>query len=640
MSNLRRQNGIVNLQYSFCCAIFAVAIFSGNAVLNAADDATPAAASGVLPQGVPVELTGAIATLPDNWKDWGTALSSELSALYEKPDADMASQRQAIAALRKRTVAARKYLADPRYLPILNVLVALSSGLDRRLDVAEAALDTIEPMSELRPARTSAVRNRAGRETPDPQLRQSVKDLLAALEDYESARTTASSAAVRKSFEAVRKQAPDDADRIGTALRHNYFNYNLRVVATEAYLNKLADQSRNEAGPVRDFILGADVYGNQTTHTDISLKLIPSSATAQFDVVGNGAVASSTSGYTDQATIETLGNHFFTARKRVTFDGERFSLQPANIGVNANNTTTGAETNVNLPILRGIARGIAMGRAEELRPEAEAIAASRVRDKVLPEFNRRVDSQFLGYNSQVAARLEALHELNMYPDAKSWSTTGTELKVAARLMGPQALGGSDPSAAMSLERGATVLVHDSLMDNYADTLDLAGKSMTADEITSKVEQQLSKLLGREIKFANDKSAGADESTIRTIVFDTSDPLRLRADDGALVLTIRAGFKQEGKEDIPTQVVTVPLNFTVDMKNIVIEHGDISIEAAAESGGAAQQLARAGVIRKKLDATFPRREIDRVHRIQRDNVNVVTAVTRIRALDGWLSITYE
>src|SRR4029079_1963187 len=136
-------------------------------------------------------------------------------------------------------------------------------------------------------------------------------------------------------------------------------------------------------------------------------------------------------------------------------------------------------------------------------------------------------------------------------------------------------------------------------------------SLTEDDITARVEAQFSKLLGRDFKFSNDKPAPADESTIRTIVFDKSDPLRMHAADGALVLTIRAGFKQEGKEDIPTQVVTVPLKFTVNVKDVVIENGHISIEAAEPAGNPGQQLARAGVIRKKLDAAFPRRELERV-----------------------------
>lgn len=702
-------------------------LVSGTCWLNAADEAPRTGLRGILPETMPVELTGAIAALPENWQPWGAALTAELTTLYETPDADVAAQRQAITALRKRMETARKHAADPKYRSILNVLVSISGGLKRRLDTADAALDTLERGDEIRTEKVSSARKRAIREaqaldaylgkvrngsgwgkyllvgevqnaagapenaaaslstaqsrlkekgsladakardflsrpqfasyeeavdgylsalaTPsvtanNPELRKSLKDLLGALEDYESTQSSVSAAAARKAFDAVRPHAPDGGDKLGLSLRDNYFNYNLRVVASEAYLNKFVGQSRDESGPVRDFILGADVHGNQTTHTNISLNLIPSSNTAQFDLTANGQVATSTLGYTDQATISTQGNHSFTAVKRIVFNGEVFSTGPARIGVSAHNTTTGAETNMGF-LFRGIANGIAMNRAEGMRGESEAIAASRLRDRVLPPFNSEVDKEFRDFNPDIAERLAALRELNLYPDAKSWSTTDSELKVSTRLMAAGELGGSEPNPAMYLGRGMTVLLHDSLMNNYADRLELAGKSMTDDEIKAKIEGQLTRLLGREVKFSDEnKPAPADESSIKTIVFDKVDPLRMHADDGSLVLTIRAGFKQEGKEDIPTQIITLPLKFSVNMKSIVIEPANISIEAAEKAESAAQQLARAGVIRKKLDSAFPRREIDRVHHIKQKKINVVTAVTRIRALDCWLSITYE
>src|SRR5205085_8840576 len=139
---------------------------------------------------------------------------------------------------------------DPQYRPMLNVLVPLSGGLERRLDIAEAVLN-------------SAPEN--------PDLRESLKSLLAALEDYESTHSTRAATAIRKQFDALRPHAANGGEKLGLALRKDYFNFNLRVVASEAYLNKLIQQSRDQSGPVRDFILGADVFGNQTTHTNIGL---------------------------------------------------------------------------------------------------------------------------------------------------------------------------------------------------------------------------------------------------------------------------------------------------------------------------------------------------------------------------------
>jgi hypothetical protein len=413
-------------------------------------------------------------------------------------------------------------------------------------------------------------------------------------------------------------------------------------VASEAFLNKFVGQSRDETGPVVDFILGANVSGNQNTHTDVSINLVPSNNGAQFDLTAKGAVSASTQGVTDQATIFTQGNHYFTASKRIVFDGERFSSQPARINISTNNTTTGADTNMGL--FSGFANGVAMRRAEGMRGESEAIAASRLQDRVLPQFNSEVDKQFGANgkaNPELAKKLNALRELKLYPDAKVWSSTDSELRVATRLMDPKELGGSDPNPALVLGRGATLLFHESVMNNSLDTLELEGKTMTEDELKSKLESNFSKLLGRDVKLRDDKAAAEDDSGIKSFVFDKADPIRVQIADGAVVLTIRAGFQQEGKEDIPTQIISMPMRFTVNMQNVIIEPGDISVAAAEQAeGGAGKQLARAGVIRKKFGSAFPRRELQRVSYATHENKKVQLAVTRIRALDGWLSVTVE
>src|SRR5258708_3842757 len=189
----------------FWIAILAT-VMTGHCLTAAEDPAPQNGLRGLLPEGIPVELTGAIAMLPENWKAWGTALNDDLAALYEKPDADSSAQRLAIAALRKRVATAHQYVVDPQYRSILNTLVSISSGLQRRLDIAEAALDRVDQ---------------------NPDLRQSMKELLAAIEDYESVHSTASAAAVRKSFAAVPPVASDGSDKLDLAVRKHYFNYNL-----------------------------------------------------------------------------------------------------------------------------------------------------------------------------------------------------------------------------------------------------------------------------------------------------------------------------------------------------------------------------------------------------------------------------
>jgi hypothetical protein len=700
------------------------ALASGAWVTHAADEGATGL-RGVLPAEVPSGLTAAIAALPETWQPWGEGLTADLATLYEKEGLDVAGQRKAIGALDTRLKTVASSLADPKYKSISSQLVSLHGGLKRRLDLAKAAIDTLEMGPEIKAARIEATRKDAlnalttlekdlrsikggeawlkylqvaetrtqlgsksvatvaavrdrlkGQVTQadakirtfldrpsitvydqalaaydgavanaaptanSPALRKSLGELLAGVEDYELSHATDAAAAVRKAFDAVRGAAPDGGERIALAVRSNYFNYNLRVIATEAFVNRLAAQRRQESGAVRDYILGADVYGNQTTATTVSLDLVPNATAAQFDIVANGAISSSTVGVTDQAQIYTQGNHHFTAAKRISFNGDKFSTQPARINVSANNTTTGADTNFG--IFSPIANRIAVGKAEEMRGESEAIAASRVQSNVIPKFNSEVDKEFGpngSFNPKLSERFAALRELELYPDAKSWSTTDTELRMTSRLMTASELGGNDPHPALVLGRGATILVHETLMNNAADRLDLKGQTLTDDQLKGRIEQNLTKLLGREYKFKDDKPADAEESS-KSLAFAQKDPIRFQVGDGTLVVTLRAGLKQEGKEEIPTQTITIPLRFSVDVKNVVIEPGSVSVSPVDKPDSAATQIARAGVIKKKIEAAFPRREIERVATVERHESKARIAVTRIKALDGWLSLTFE
>lgn len=710
--------------------VLAGILVSGSCWLNAADEAPATGLVGILPAAVPADLTATIAGLPDNWKDWGTALSAELASLYETKDLDVAGQRAAIATLRGRVATLKKHTADPRYKSILNQLVTLSGGLKRRLDIAEAALDTLEKGPEIRTAKIDA----AGRELASaantlgaqlgkinkgdgwvkywqvkevqaaagdseklaatlptvqsrlkekeaatdpkvrsffakpqigayeqavdgyvsalatqaapansPELRKSLAELLAALEQYEELHTTSASIAVRKAFDGVRGASPDGGDAISKAVRSNYLNYNIRLVASEAMLNKFAGQARDDFGPVCDYILGADVSGNQATHSVVSFNLRPSRDTARFDLTVQGWVNASTQGVTPQATIFTQGNHSFTVASLITFDGDRVYTQPARIGISANNTTTGAQTHV--PLLNWLARPIAIRKAEEMRGESEAIAASRLQDRVLPEFNAELAKQFGPngkINPQLAERFEAMRGLNVYPDAKLWSTTETELKFAGRVMKETELGGGDPNPALVLGRGASLLVHETAMNNIADRLEFAGQTLTDEEVKAKLEGFLTQLLGREVKFKEKPAPeeGKEDTGPKTIVFDKADPIRFQADSGALTVTLRAGFKQEGKDDIPTQIVTIPINFSVDMKNVVLEPGSIEVASAEPAPDKGKQFAAAGVIRKKFNTAFAHSEINRVGYVTLEKRRVQYAVTRIRAMDGWLSVTVE
>ena len=333
-----------------------------------------------------------------------------MANLYQSTSKDIAAQRQAIAAARAKLNVMEKALGDPRYASIYVPLTGLSSALARRIDVAEAMLDTLQmdpqtahekrlqsragkvaaAVTALRSAMqpipggaawlpyvkadqlTSAMKDQPAAEgalaaaqatkaklsvdsaneaqqkfldrpafrsletavnsyisaAENPpgaesgaKLREQFTALVKALDAYEVSKLSADAANARAAFSAIRKLAPDGGDEVSAALQKHYFNYNVRMVASEAFLSKLLADTRTEQGPVTDFILGANVSGTQTTTTSVSVDLKPDRTAARWDLILTGNIVSNTAGATSQATIYTQGNHTFRAAKQITFDG-------------------------------------------------------------------------------------------------------------------------------------------------------------------------------------------------------------------------------------------------------------------------------------------------------------------------------
>ena len=476
------------------------------------------------------------------------------------------------------------------------------------------------------------------------ELRTQLKNLLEAADNYSVSCANEDAAKVRNAFEAITKVSADEGDRLSDALQSFLFNFNVRVIASEEFLNRLLAESRTERGPVVDNVLGAAVSGQQVTATKVGVDLRPSGRTARFDLLLNGTIQSNTVGVTSEASVYTQGNHSFVARKEVHFDGVKFATAPATIQVNPHNTTTGISTNVG-GLFSGIAQNVASREVEARRGAAEQIAASRVRDRVLPAFNSEVDKNF----NEAGPKLESevfsgLKATGLYPDAFIYSTTDSTLRLNSRLMAPKELGADLPPTAVVADQGASVLLHETAVNNSIDRIGLEGQTLTESELRAKLEEFFSKALNRAVKLeappkpvATAEEEGEDEKGPSAIIFAKSDPMRVHFENGELILVLRAGFKQEGKDDIPTREITVPMTFEVKGPKIVVTRGAVRVVAADGEGGG---IAINGVVRKKIQTALPDRETDNKVELKGPKNVLTTQVTAIRLVDGWVQISVQ
>lgn len=714
-------------------ALLSVIGLAATVTLAVEDSAKVAALGlrGIFPSAPPDDLSeGEFAKLDGNWADWSKSAATAVSEFYSKLEtSDVAAQRSALGVLKIKLDVMRRALDDPQYKSLHGPLAALFNSLSLRIDLAEAALDTLdldgsqvggraasratELLSSIaslesylanigngalwlsyfkvdglksalsadptsassleavlhtlvqlngrdhvldanqkqfthRPAfeafATAANRYAAAAEWTNVsnatnKLRDELKALAASVDEYSVSGEKAS--AVRHAFGRVRFAAADGGERLASVLQKRLFNYNIRFLMTEEFVNRLMSQTRHEVGPVVDYILGANVSGCQITDTVVSINLKPSNTTARFDLQLQGNIHSNTQGVTPQATVLTQGNHTFIASKEVNFDGLNFSTMPATISVSPHNTTTGITTKLSgVPILGRVAGRIAAQQVEAKSPQSLAITESRVRDGVLPRFNREADANFASEGAKLNAEVFAgLRAAGVFPDSYSYQTSDRLLTINARIMSDEQIGADMPEHGLMTATGATVLLHDTVMNNSVDHIGLAGQTLTEPELRGKIEAFISTISNRPFKLDAPPPAegDGDEKGPSAIIFAQTDPVRVRVQDGVLLLIIRAGFKQEDRDDIPTHQITVPMSFIVKGNQISIERGNVIV---APADGNSSNVSIRAVVRKKIQSMLPDRVVDGNIAIKGPEKNVTVHVNTVTMMDGWAAVTLE
>ncbi len=480
--------------------------------------------------------------------------------------------------------------------------------------------------------------------------------LVAAIEGFEENGSSADEHKVIESLEAAEKAAIDGGTLIGHAVREHYMNYNLQIVASRELLNKLLSDQQTTNGQVTDFVLGANVSGNEQTTTDISVELRPGSNTANLDLILNGVTQSNTVGSTDQANIYTQGYHRWGAKKPLRFDGTTLTTEPATMTyVQPSNTTTGASTRYSGSLFGGMAEGQAVQAANSQRGESEAIAGQRIQTKVLPALDSRVDQLIQQVDEKMKYDLrKRLRVAGVLPSTVRARSNDAFVRLSAEVAGADDLAGDTGNPAIETGAGLVISIHESLLNNAVSQMKFAGQTMTDAEVAAELQRYLSEVLGRKVDFADaaKKMAAAQAAMLppgatppaakpaeqspeqknSKFVFDQEDPIRFTIDNGEIKLVIRAGFKQEGQADVPTQEITVSMRMAAMGGRVALMRGAVGV-----AGGG--KVLRSGAIKQKIESAIPEiTPLDpQIHVPREGKAPVDLTVARIAADNGWLTM---
>ncbi len=480
------------------------------------------------------------------------------------------------------------------------------------------------------------------------QIRELAADLMGAIEDYEEEPLSEYTRAIRTYYDDIRKLSPDGGARLTEAMRLFYLNYNLRLMVDETLAQSLFNESRFESGFINEMVSHAKVTGCQWTNTDAWIDFKPSDYGIRFNLGLKGNIRAKTQGETHVATVYIAGRHGFRGHKEVLFDGYHFLSKPACVNVFARNCPTGAQTCLSgVPLVGPFSENIAVKEARKQLPEADALTRRKIYQEAKPRFDREAAQNFTKAEHELETRVNGpLREQGLYPDVRQFTSTETDALIRSRTMESSELGGSATfPIPLYPTHGLMVQLHESLLNNAAQRFELEGKTFTPEELQSYMQDKLERLTGRDVDLKgilpdlSEDEGTEDSPKIETVTFHEEDAARFNIEGGAVILYLRIGLNLEGREPIPPQSIRVELYPTLDESGLHVTPGEtIGVDAIDDvaPGDRVEQIARANVMRAKMQDIFEPTDLDTRFTFDLDTKRLTMDLTDLKVRGGWIS----
>jgi hypothetical protein len=559
------------------------------------------------------------------WYEFLDSVSADLAELHGG-EVPAERQRELLRRLTEAVERLHSTLSSPGVGPIADELAMLTSRLERRVAVLSLALPLLN-----------------SREGSD-ELRNDVHRLLIELDRYDAHQSAESARTITALYRRLKNSGIPAAIALAEAVNTQYNHYNVRAIISGALLDNLAKDTRTESGPVRDFILGSDVFGHQNTTARVGVRLMPNAEAASMLLELQGISQAETQSYPrDQGggvVICSRSISQFLACRTVDLTADGLRAGEPVISVHTSNQVVGASTSLSgVPLLGWIGDHIAMSAAEARHAEAEAIGASRVRERVLPRFGSESEQRIAEMNDRYRSRLvDRLTKRHAFPEVLNFSSTSTHLVALGRTARFDELGAHEPSLWLPGDSQAIIQLHESAINNAMAHAELGGR-----KIDENVIARLTSEAESEMEPVAEPPPETDESVI-SIELSDGDPVRARFDNGLVQLELRAALIQRGEDKLTGQSVIVRYGVEPLLRTVkVVRKGDIELRPQSNADNrVGTESAVVARIRDSLELMFlPEFEVAASPPLtDRHGNRVALNLADLKIRDGWLSLSFR
>lgn len=331
--------------------------------------------------------------------------------------------------------------------------------------------------------------------------------------------------------DAARLAASEDTDaqRLAKSIEQNYRNANFRVAIAAGLIERMLPQPEAVTSVVRDRIAGTPVSGRATTTTSLGVRLTPDESAWRLGIEAQGLVKSQTVSRGGPARLRSLGSTAFTAKKLVVVTPEGLQAAPAVAQATPRGSRlVGLSTNYDrVPLVGSYVRSAARSEYGKVRSRA----SSETRVKVEREVRRTLDARTATQLAEMQTRFEqdvvdraAGLGLRIVP--VEMRTTDLRLITRVRVAGASQLAAHTPRMRAPSDSLLSVQMHESMLNNALEGLELAGATLTPEELRSRLVTRL--------RLPQNEVTNRDKAVLR---FASEDPIRFRLVDGRAQMTL-------------------------------------------------------------------------------------------------------
>ena len=387
------------------------------------------------------------------------------------------------------------------------------------------------------------------------------------------------------------------------AIRHHLLRPNLLLNVSADVVAAGIDRPIDRTVPVREVILGTDIYGTGHTTGQVRAQLFPDQTRGVIDAVFLGTVETRNVGYNGPVTIYSNGSTRLNARKQ---------LRIAATGVVSLPTVSNAVSETRITGIRArrgsrLVERIAWKRSRKQKSQAECIA-SRLAERRVNEQIDQESAEMIGEANRAFAEKfrRPLLQRKLLPQEIRFSTTRAALNVEVLQADRSQLAAPAAPPQLPEQFDLAVRLHESMINNLA-TSALAGMTLH-DEAFQAAMVEIFGELPEQLKADEDEQGWGITFYSRSspaFVANRQQPISVAFAEDTFSVSVRGRKFYRDREPYPGMNVTATYRIAeTDQGFKAVREGDLRVLPPDLERGPSRRLsAREQVIRTLLQKRF-------------------------------------